>query len=821
MKLPLSWLREWVAIEAPAKEIAEALTLRGFYVEGIETHGRSYPGVVVARVLEANKHPNADKLSLCRVDAGAGELSIVCGAPNVRAGMFAALATIGATLPGGMTIKRAKIRGEESQGMLCSPRELEMSDEHLGILDLEVTLAGRGALEIGRPLDAYLDPPDPVLEIEIPFNRPDGLGIVGLAREVKAAFGAAWTPAARAILDARWTPPSGGAAFDLAIDDAEGCPRYIAQAVEGVKVGPSPHWLVRRLEAMGQRSIDNLVDLTNLILLELGQPVHAFDLDTLKGPAIRVRRGRAGETLTTLDGRERTLSPDLVVIADRDRAVALGGIMGGAATEVTAGTTRLLLECAGFDPGRVRRGARTLGLATEASKRYERGVDPAIGRIAVARFLALLAELSPGARPGVAAEVTNGADAPRMLTLRPSRWTRLLGMEVTPQQASDHLEALEFGVRANGDLSEPGGPLGVTVPSWRPDVTLEDDLVEEVGRAHGYARIPEAAPDSRGAFAVRTPRERTIARARRAMIARGFTEAWSSSLVADREARSAGALLTTDPESLVRLVNPMSREGEVLRPSPLPGLLRALAHNLRQGASSVRMFEVGAGFTRTTGKGTLAHEPLMLAAVVTGARYAHAHDAAQQNVDWDDARGLWDAWLTEMGVDTPRWRSYSADGWKPGASAEVASATSRIAWAGTLGQQALQTWEIEAPAMAPVHAFVALLDGISPELRAGARARVPGRFPPMRRDLAWFVPRSVTHDQLATSMRDAAGEWLVSLELFDVYEGPGTPDGMKSLAFALQFQHPERTLGEAEVQAIQDRMTAALATSCGARLRER
>lgn len=814
MKLPLSWLREWVTVDAPASEVAEALTTRGFSVEGIETHGRGYPGVVVARVVEAKKHPNADKLSLCRVDAGAGELSIVCGAPNVRSGMIAALATIGATLPGGITIKKTRIRGEESQGMLCSGRELEMSDDQSGILDLEVTLAGRGPLEIGRSLDAYLDPPDPVLEIEIPFNRPDGLGIVGLAREVKAAFGAAWTSQARAILDARWMPPAKGPGFDLVVDDREGCTRYIAQAIEDVKVSPSPAWLVRRLETMGQRSIDNLVDLTNLILLELGQPVHAFDLDTLAGPAIRVRRAQPGEPLTTLDGKPRTLTADAVVIADQDRAVALGGIMGGADTEVKPGTTRVLLECAGFDPPRVRRAARALGLATEASRRFERGVDPGIARIAVARFVSLLSELSPGARATVGSEWSADAAHPRTLTLRPSRWTRLLGMDVTAKEAALHLGALEFDVRANGNLE-------VTVPSWRSDVALEDDLVEEVGRAHGYARIPEAAPDSRGSYAVRTPREHTVARARRAMIARGFTEAWSSSLVPEREALAAAALLGTDPATLVRLANPMSREGEVLRPSPLPGLLRALAHNLRQGASSVRLFEVGAGFTRATGPGTLASEPLMIAAVVTGARWARAHDASAHRVDWFDAHGLWDAWLTEMGVDTPRWQTYSAVGWKPGASAEVASGTSRFAWAGTLGQQALQAWEIEAPEGSPVHAFVALLDGMSPAHDVRTRARVPGRFPPVRRDLAWFVPRSVTHDQLATAMRAAAGEWLDSLELFDVYEGPGTPEGMKSLAYALQFQHPERTLGEAEVQAIQDRMTAALATSCGARLRER
>jgi phenylalanyl-tRNA synthetase beta chain len=386
---------------------------------------------------------------------------------------------------------------------------------------------------------------------------------------------------------------------------------------------------------------------------------------------------------------------------------------------------------------------------------------------------------------------------------------------VPQAEAVKHLAALEFAVTPAGDA------LQVTVPAWRADVALEDDLVEEVGRAHGYARIPEAAPDTRGAWAVRGERERLIARARRAMLARGLTEAWSTSLVSEREAGECASLLGDDPAALVRLQNPMSREGEFLRPSPLPGLLRACAHNLRQGRTAVRLFEVGPGFLRATGPGTLAAEPLMIAALVTGPRWAHAHDALQGMTEWEDARGLWEAWLEEMSVDTPQWRTYSAAGWKPGASAELASEGSRIAWAGILGQQLLRVWDIDVPAHQPVHVFVARIEALSRPVSAGARARMPGRFPPVRRDLAYFVPVDVTHDAIAAVLRQVGGERLVSLELFDVYSGPGTPAGMKSLAFALQFQHPERTLEEAEVQAVQDRMTAAVALECGGRLRER
>ncbi|MEO5988129.1 MAG: phenylalanine--tRNA ligase subunit beta, partial [Candidatus Eisenbacteria bacterium] len=370
MKLPISWLREWVDVTASPEAIAEALTTRGFYVEGIEAHGRRYPGIVAARVLEAEKHPNADKLKLCRIDGGGEELRVVCGAPNVVAGMIVPLATLGTIMPNGLEIKRAKIRGEESQGMLCSARELGLSEDHSGILEL-TELFPAASLVPGTPIDLLMPEPDAVLEIEVPFNRPDGMGVLGLAREVKAALGGKWTASAVALLAARATA---GADFDLELEDAEGCPSYFAQVVEHVRIGPSPSWLVKKLEAMGQRSINNVVDLTNLILFEFGQPLHAFDLDRLEGPAIRVRNAALGERITTLDGKDRELAPDMLVIADGARPIAIAGVMGGADSEVTESTTTMLLECAWFAPQRVRRCAKALGLSSEASKRYERGV---------------------------------------------------------------------------------------------------------------------------------------------------------------------------------------------------------------------------------------------------------------------------------------------------------------------------------------------------------------------------------------------------------------------------------------------------------------
>jgi phenylalanyl-tRNA synthetase beta chain len=812
MKLPMSWLRDWIAVDASAEQVAEALTRRGFYVEGIESSGVEHPGVVVARVLEVARHPNADKLTVCTVEAGAEPLTIVCGAPNVRAGMVAPLAVIGARLPGGLVIKKSKLRGVESQGMLCASDELALGDDHSGIVDLEAYLGSGEGLRSGRPLDELLPPPDAVLEIEIPFNRPDGLGVAGLAREVKAAFRLGWSPAAEERLAGLW---AGADDFDLELEDREGCPRYIAQAVEDVRIAPSPPWLQRRLEAMGQRPINNVVDVTNLVLFELGQPLHAFDLDRL-GPAVRVRRARAGERLVTLDGKDRVLEPEVLVIADAMMPVALAGILGGAATEVTDSTTRLLLECAWFDPRRIRRGSRALGLSTEASKRFERGVDPQGGAAATARFLGLLAEVSPGVRLGSARGLAYGPAVRPPLTLRGSRCARVIGITVPRDEAVAHLEALDFDVAVPpaAPASDTDWAVEVAAPGWRPDVGCEDDLVEEVARSHGYDRLPDPPLETHGVRAERSPIERTVQRARRAMLARGLSEACTTTLVSEREALATAALLGAAPESLVRLSNPLSREGEVLRPNLVAGLLRACAYNLRQGAPAVRLFEVGAGFA--AGPAALPVETLMLAAVVAGPRYAHAHDAAQQPVDFDEAKGLWEAWLEEMGVDTPEWRAYAAAGWKPGASAEVAAGTSRIAWAGSLGQPLLRAWEIEGP----VHLFTVQLEPLATSARS-ARLDLPGRFPLVSRDLAFFVPVACTHRELEAALVAAAGERLAAIELFDVYAGPGTPEGMKSLAYALRFGHPDRTLQETEVQTIQDRMVAAVARAMGGRLRER
>ena len=810
MRFPYSWLREYLDTDLDPEQIAAGLDKRGFKLEAMEQVGNAYPGVVVARVLEVEKHPDADRLSLCRVDGGGEAVRVVCGATNVRPGMIAPFATVGAKLPGGMVIKRATIRGQESQGMLCSARELGLSDDHEGIVALPDLVGADTPLVPGTPLDAVLGGPETVLDVEVFYNRGDAQSILGLVREVAAFAGAKWTEDGIRRLNLPWKA-SGG--FDLAIDDTEGCPRYLAQVLENVTVGPSPRWAVRRLEAMGVRAINNVVDATQLVMFEYGQPLHAFDLERLAGPSIRVRRARQGESLRTLDGKTRALDPEVLVIGDGERAVALAGIMGGEDTEVRGGTKRLLLECAAFDPQRVRRGVVRLGLKTEASRRFERGVDPQVAPTALARFLELMREFCPDARAGASAEQGGPGRRVVPVRMRTERCDALLGLAIPVPDQARLLRTLGFSVVEQADT------LVVTPPSWRRDVQIEEDVIEEVARAHGYDAIPEPMPELGGATAHRSSREREIAAARRAFLARGFDEALCTSLVSEEEARAAAGLGGDDDGSILRLANPMSRESAALRPNPIPGLLRAVAHNLRQGAESVRLFEVGAGYRALPPRAKEERpvdEPLYMAAAVAGKRLAHAHDDTQAPVDFFDAKGVWEAVLEELRVDTPEWRAYSGPGWKPGASAQVASRGSRIGWAGVAAPRWLDTWDIDVP----VYLGLVRLDTLF--LRGpAAPLRLPGRFPPVRRDVAFFVPSSVPYADVERVLKREGGDWLRGLELFDVYSGTGTPDGMRSLAFALQFGHEERTLTESEVEAIQQRMAAGVARECGGRLREK
>jgi len=584
MRISIAWLAEHVDVSGvPPEDLARRLTAVGLEVEALERSGRGLEAVVAARIVASEPHPNAEKLSVTRVDAGTGELlQVVCGAKNYAVGDVVPLARPGATLPGGQKIERAKLRGVESAGMLCSARELGLSEDASGLLVLDRTVAP------GTPVARALGLEDVLLEVNVTPNRPDCLSHLGIAREVAALLGR------KVKLPAPRLAEGGGPARDavkVRIEAPDRCARYAARVIEGVRIGPSPVALARRLEACGVRSISNVVDATNYVLLELGHPLHAFDLDAVAGREIVVRAARPGEKLVTLDGKERELSTEDLLIADRDRGSALAGVMGGGDSEISPGTTRVLLESAWFQPGSIRRTSRRHGLKTEASYRFERGADPGMVIPALDRCAALIAELAGGTvRPGVVDAHPREVRAPEV-RLRWHRPAEVLGMDVERDDARRILTGLGFTELAS---DAEGATFGV--PSWRADVSIEEDLVEEIVRTKGYDAIPETLP----ANAVDTPAEpadaRAIARAREALEAAGCSEAVNFSFVAAKELEPFEQHVATGDGSGralgVTLKNPISAELSVMRTSLVPSLLKNLAFNRRQRVEDVRLYEI-------------------------------------------------------------------------------------------------------------------------------------------------------------------------------------------------------------------------------------
>jgi len=809
VKYPLSWIREWVDVVPDADEIARRLTARGYPVDAIVRTGHDYPNVVVGHVLEVQRHPDADKLSLCKVDGGTGViLDVVCGAPNVRAGMKVPLALVGAELPGGLKIKKSKIRGAVSEGMLCSAKELELGGDHSGILAL------KDDAPVGRPVREVFGEPDVLFELDVPYNRPDLLCVSGLARELAAAYDVPLAAAPQARFDARVTT---GGTFPVTVEDQTGCARYLAQIVRGVTIAPSPAWLAERLERAGMRPINNVVDVTNYVMLELGQPLHAFDLDTLEGPAIVVRRARAGELLTTLDGRERKLSPEHLVIADKTRATGLAGTMGAEFVEVTAGTKNLLLESAWFDPVRVQRMVSDHGLMSEAARRFGRGVDPALAPAAMARALALFAELAGGKLDGAATEVSARTFSPLEIELRPTRATRLLGAKIARDRMAKDLASAGFGVTdpAAGGSAGDEVPLVISVPTRRRDVTSETDLIEEVGRAFGYDRLPDVPLTTGGSVGTRPDDRRLRDRVREALVGLGFTECLTATLDDPVRLGRTWPLTREGEPRLVTLRNAAGPETSALRSDLVSGLARVAAHNLRHGAAGLRLFEVGRVF-HPRGAGELPEEPIQLCALLAGNRFAEAWDGGQAAVDFHEAKGLWEALFARLGVDTLDWAPYAGRGWKSGEVADL-RAKVHVAYAGRLGPRLARELDLEAP----VYLLVADLPAIARARRETRRFASYTRLPGIKRDLAFFLPAAVPHAQVEALLLSKGAPLLTEARLFDVYEGKGVPEGHKSLAYSLTFQAPGRTLAEAEIEAVQQSIVTALAAETGAVLRDR
>lgn len=776
MRVPLSWLREFAPVEAGGDELAARLPAAGLKVEELIRTGAGIEGVVVGRVLDIRDHPDADTLILVKADVGEGPRDIVCGARNFAVGDLVPVALPGARLPGGLGIERRTVRGETSDGMLCSPRELEISDDHSGILVLDRDL------KLGQDVREALGLDDEILDIEVTPNRPDLLSVVGVAREVAALYGLRLDVPASAVPE---EGPLAGGLASVTIEDPRGCPRYLARVVTGIRAGPSPWWMRRRLLAAGMRPISGPVDVTNYVLLERGHPLHAFDLARLRGRAVVVRRPRKGERITTLDGAERALAREDVAICDAERPVAVAGVIGGADTEVGDGTTDLLLESAYFDPTRILRTARRLGLRTEASVRFERGADPEGVPAAADRAAALLVEVCGGTVARGAIDAYPRPARSRPIRLRVARANALLGTAITAEEMAGHLEALDCRVEARTRTA-----LRVAPPTFRPDLRAEIDLVEEVARTSSYERVPVTLPS--GGRAGGLTRDQSLRRlARRTLLGAGLSEAQTLSLVPpglpDRLELASGHPW----RKALRLANPLSEEESALRPSLLPGLLLAAARNVARRNTSLALFEIGVAFAPA---GTeLPEESLRAAWVMAGPAPAGWHAPARE-YDFFDAKGVLEALLAALGVEGAAVVAVPLEPLHPTRSARVDLGGAAAGTVGELQPRAARALDLPSR--------VAVGEVSLAPLLARARDATPGdlpRFPAVARDLAVVAGAGEAAARVEQAIRQAAGPLLESIGLFDVYSGEQIGPGLRSLAFSLTFRHPDRTLTDAEV----------------------
>ncbi|KAB7766863.1 phenylalanine--tRNA ligase subunit beta [Xanthomonas sp. LMG 12461] len=791
MKFSENWLRSHVPTQATREQLTATLTAIGLEVEEVVPLGDGLQQVVVARIVEAAPHPEADRLQVCRVDAGQGELlQIVCGAPNARAGLVAPLALVGAQV-GGIAIKPAKLRGVASNGMLCSAKELGLDSDASGLFELP------DDAPIGQALIEYLGLPDASIEIKLTPNRADCFGVRGIAYDVAAACGSdvlplAVTPAA--VSSERTLPVTLGAGADA--------PRYCGRVVEDLDpAAKTPLWMAERLRRSGVRPLSLLVDITQYVMLELGQPMHAFDLDTLQGP-VGVRHACEGETLTLLDGREAVLDPAFLLVTDADRPVALAGLMGGHATRVTETTRHVFLEAAHFAPAAIMGRGRKLGLHTDAGHRFERGVDPALPRQALELATRLVLELAGGrAGPVVEAALPEFLPAPAPIALRRARILRVLGIEIADADVERILRALGMDVVASADGWQ------VTAPSRRFDIAIEEDLIEELARIHGYDRLPTTLPGGATRIAMDSETQLDERSVRRQLLARDLLETINYAFV-DAALLDQWGL----HDGRVALANPLSAELAVMRPSLLPGLVAALGRNAARQAGRVRLFELGKVFAAAAEAGAAPTETQRVAAAVCGDADALQWGLPARKVDFHDLKGDLDALAAASGARLD-YRPSTHPFAHPTRSADVYRDDVRIGWIGQLHPRLLQAMQVDVDVLA----FE--LDLAPLAARALPRAAELSRFPSVRRDLAVVVPDAVSWAALARSVRAAVGPLLREVVLFDRYVGAGVEAGCKSLAMGLILQDNTRTLTDRDVEAVVADAVAALAREHDARMR--
>ncbi|MBO9622102.1 MAG: phenylalanine--tRNA ligase subunit beta [Sphingomonas sp.] len=793
MKFTLGWLKEHLETSASLDEIVEALTRVGLEVEGVENPGEKLAGFRVARVLTAERHPQADKLQVLTVDTGEGApLQVVCGAPNARAGLVGVLGLPGAVVPvNGMQLKVAAVRGVESNGMMCSTRELELGEDHEGIIELPADAP------VGTPFAGYAGLDDPVIDVSITPNRQDCMGVRGIARDLAAAGLGALRPLGEVYRMVNGPIAGEGPGPDVRTDDPQGCPAFFAQQVQGVANGESPEWMRRKLTAIGQRPISVLVDITNFVMIDLGRPLHVYDKAKLQGGLV-ARKAKPGEQVLVLNGKTYTLDETMTVIADDAHVHDIGGIMGGEDSGVTDTTTDVVIECAYFDPEHIARTGQKLGLTSDARQRFERGVDPAF----LDEGLAIATWLVVEHCGGTASTVTRAGEPPvgaKVLSYDPALAETLGGLAVPADRQKAILERLGFAVDAGWN---------VTAPSWRRDIDGPADLVEEVIRIEGIDKVPSTplARDPGVARPTATAEQKLERRLRRTAAARGLHEAVTWSFISEAQAAPFGGGAWT-------LANPISEDMKVMRPSLLPGLLAAAERNVKRGAQGVRLFEIGRRYLADK-------ERLTLAVVLAGSRSPRGWQAGKaQPFGAFDAKAEALALLEAAGAPVPNLQvmGEAGDVYHPGQSATLRLGPKTVLAAfGMVHPSVLKAFDLDGD----VAAIELYLDALPPKRGTGFMrpAYAPPALQPVTRDFAFLVPSTLAAGDLVRAVKGADKAAIVDARLFDVFTGTGVPEAQKSLAVEVTLQPAEKSFTEADLKAIADKVVAA-AAKLGASLR--
>ena len=797
MNVSIKWLKEYVDFELSPEALAEHLLMLGMEIESIKQLGEGLDRVVVGRINTVGRHPKADKLVLCNVDVGSGtDAQIVCGAPNAREGLVAPVALVGAQLPNGLMIKRAKIRGEESQGMLCSEQELAISDEASGLMELP------DDTQIGAPLVEALGLDDIVLELEITPNRPDCLSMIGVAREISVTTG---NPLKLPEVSVQSGMADIHNLTSVTIEAPDLCPRYAARVIRGIKIAPSPAWLQRRLEAIGVGTINNIVDITNYVLMEYRHPLHAFDCHRLAENRIVVRRAKPGETLKTIDAEERELTPDMLVIADAENPVALAGVMGGFNSEITDQTVDVLLESAYFHPPSIRKTSKALGMHTEASHRFERGADPEGVIPAINRAAQLIAEIAGGEICAGIIDVYPGKREAINIKLRPERVNFVLGTEITPDEMRDILTRLGFVV---SDAFE------VTVPTFRPDVEQEIDLVEEIARVYGFDNIPTTLPRGDIPIPKADPKENLREGVKTYLLQSGMMEAMNYAFyhpdVFDRI-----RLASTDPlRQAIPIVNPLSEDQSLMRTTLLPSLLANTQRNRNHQINDVQFFECSKVFIPNE-TGEYPNEPERVAGIIAGNLGAGVYGNPLRPADFFDIKGVVEGLLDRCGISDYTITRTDYPAFHPGRRAEIRIEDKTLCVFGEAHPEVLGNYDLPHKAYLFELDFEQLVNVVETTKQFEP---IP-IYPSVNRDLAIVLDADTSASRPTEIIKSAGGELISSLHLFDVYTGEQVPEGKKSLAFAIEYRSTTETLTDEIVDRVHGGILEQLERELGATLR--